>query len=102
MANTSHGVFDLTFTNQSTLFTFVQPQSFESNGPPVSISLELSTPFPIATLGVSFLIYFRGVLLHGNVGKLCTLAFSQSKKRKVFVTWLPRRGPAISLLQAFR
>ena len=56
----------------------------------VSITFE----FSIAT--------FRGLLLRGNVRKLCTLAFSQSKKRKTFVTWLPCRGLSVSLLQAFR
>ena len=66
----------------------------------VSITFEFRHPFfyrhfrRVAT--------FRGQLLRGNVRKLCTLAFSQSKKRKTFVTWPPRRGLAVSLLQAFR
>lgn len=65
----------------------------------VSITFEFSTLFSFATFGGSLLFevcYFEAML--GNFA----LAFSQSKKRKTFVTWPPRRGFAVSLPQAFR
>lgn len=83
VANTVDGVFAplFDFTYQSSLFTFVTPQSFESNGPAGFHYIRICTLFSIATFGGSLLFevsYFEAML--GNFALWHSLSLRKEKR----------------------